>query len=576
MPLQDLINKIGHRVMFGTKQKEVDKCLRTATPATVLHDLHSCLVQDQSVANTPAIFDACCVQDSPQGQPFWTKESLENHIVKTHPGATIPDASIDVLWSCFYFYAYHPFPRYDADHQKLDRPAFERAISLLAFHRTEILGTLGDGIGYWRISRQQNQHTSNPSLSIDDDMMDVLAMTKPNIEKGFPSSDQLTPAVQRLLKGANPSYKLHLNDLATLLGLFSRMRVHKLTWGQGFYYASFEESSPQKEELVKILLQPFRLDQEGFLTPDSMIRGLDILPNLEQHLHQLWAAIFQPPMPEASVAFGTASQPNSTTSDILRAVSLFVPPYEAHKKSEIARKFRPFSFEEICEPSTQRSNDNLSRNHIIQRVAQEETDHRPRLLLFVGDQDQSRIPEVTGALFSRTSGTMSTKNQAIPEETGERSLDLPQLLFQLQPSFRLIQLNKAGNTRPPAHESTTGHVDNLGAQYWIGDRESKVGLRVDTVTSQVTYLQNTATADKSRNLYDEVFWNNENVSGKKQDEGIEKSFAVTQIAVYRVEDGEAIASDKRGIDGPQSRKKVYRVIEKGEGSGLEIPTSGLT
>jgi hypothetical protein len=108
-------------------------------------------------------------------------------------------------------------------------------------------------------------------------MMDVLATTKPHIEKGFPSSDQLTPAVQRLLRGANPSYKLHLNNLAALLSLFSRMRIHKLTWGRGFHYASFEELSPQKEELVKILLQPFRLDQEGFLTPDSMIRGLDIL-----------------------------------------------------------------------------------------------------------------------------------------------------------------------------------------------------------------------------------------------------------------------------------------------------------
>lgn len=108
-------------------------------------------------------------------------------------------------------------------------------------------------------------------------MMDVLATTKPYTEKGFPSSSQLSPVVQRLLKGANPSHQLHIDNLAALLGLFSRMRVHKLTWGRGFHYGSLEESSPQKEELVKILLQSFRLDQEGFLTPDSMIRGLHIL-----------------------------------------------------------------------------------------------------------------------------------------------------------------------------------------------------------------------------------------------------------------------------------------------------------
>lgn len=283
-------------------------------------------------------------------------------------------------------------------------------------------------------------------------------------------------------------------------------------------------------------------------------------------------------MPEASLAFGAESPPNSTLSDILRAVSLFVPPYEAHKKSELARKFRPFSFENLCRSSTQESNDSLARNHIVQSVAQEDPDHRPRLLLFVGDQAQSRIPEVIGAFFSSISETMSTKYQGVSEETGEYNLGLPQLLFQLQPSFRLLRLKGAGNTRSPAHETTTGHVDNSDAQYWIGDRESKVGLKVDTVTRQVTYVQNTATADKSRNLYDEVFWNNENgdVSGEKQDEGIGTSFAVTQIAVYRVEGGEATVSDKRGIAAPQSRKKVYRVIEKGKDSRLETSSSGLT
>lgn len=107
--------------------------------------------------------------------------------------------------------------------------------------------------------------------------MDVVAMTKPQVEKGLPSSRQLRPVAQRLLKGASPSCQLHINSLASLLGLFSRMKVHNSTWGRGFRYGSLEESSPQKEELVKILLQPFQLDHEGFLTPDSITQGLNIL-----------------------------------------------------------------------------------------------------------------------------------------------------------------------------------------------------------------------------------------------------------------------------------------------------------
>lgn len=35
----------------------------------ILHDLHSRLAQRRAEANTQAIFDACSVQDSPQGQP---------------------------------------------------------------------------------------------------------------------------------------------------------------------------------------------------------------------------------------------------------------------------------------------------------------------------------------------------------------------------------------------------------------------------------------------------------------------------------------------------------------------------
>lgn len=249
-------------------------------------------------------------------------------------------------------------------------------------------------------------------------------------------------------------------------------------------------------------------------------------------------------MPDASLASEVESPPNSTTSDICRAVSLFVPPYEAHKQFELSRKFRPFSFEIISQSSTRELNDSLSRNHIIQSVAQKDPDYGPRLLLFIGDQGQSRIPEVIGAFFSRTSDNVSAKDQEISEKPGESKLGLPRLLFQLQPSFRLMQLNKAGNTQPPSHESAIEHVENPDTLYWIGDQESKVGLKVDTDTGHIAYVHSKATTDESQSLYEEIFGNNEKsgTSGETQDKGIGTSFAVTQIAVYGVEGGEAIAS----------------------------------
>ncbi|KAJ5818249.1 hypothetical protein N7474_003840 [Penicillium riverlandense] len=569
------LRKIAYNAAYGPAERDLANYLRTVTPAVVLDDLRDYLVQYGAGGNAlQAIFDACSVQDSPNEQPHWTKESLRDHIAKAHPDTTIPDTAIDVLWSCFYFYAFHPFPRHGADNGKIERPAFERAIILLAFKGTEFLGTtrghhyrastygrlyicrsnvdrIFRSIG--RVSHRPNQ-SSLGSPFIDEDVMDVLASAQPNPVKGNLGANTLKLPAQRLLKGANPQYQVHIKDLTTLTGLLNRMRLYKLTWGQQcFHYGSLENSSPQKMELVDILVQPFRPDREGFLTLDSMTRGLDILPNLEQRFHQLWAIIFQPPIPEASLAFGTESLPDSTMSDILRSVSLFVPPYEAHGKRELAQRFRPFSFRTIYQSSAQELDDSVALTHIIQSIAERDSDHRPHLLLFLGDQAQSQLPEVMGAFFPGTSRRQSTEEEDISKKTGEFKLGPPQLLFQLQPSFRVHRWNGADRiSRPLAYGSMTGNLKDLAAHYWIGDLDgSKVGLEIDPVTRQAKLVQNkAAAADWSGGGYEDAIRNNENseASSEKSNEGTEAGFTVTHICVYRIEGGDDMSAGGFDID----------------------------
>ncbi|KAJ5907725.1 hypothetical protein N7495_000407 [Penicillium taxi] len=112
---------------------------------------------------------------------------------------------------------------------------------------------------------------------MEDDVMDVVASTQPQMLPFIPSSAALKPVAQRLLRGVNPQYRLHSDNLIALVCLISSLKLSKSTWGAGLHYGSLEEYSPQKEELVNILLRPFCLDHEGFITPKSMLQGLDFL-----------------------------------------------------------------------------------------------------------------------------------------------------------------------------------------------------------------------------------------------------------------------------------------------------------
>ncbi|KAJ6085098.1 hypothetical protein N7499_004727 [Penicillium canescens] len=537
------------------QEKELEDYYQTVTPGITLHNLHKNLVE-YGTQDEPhqAIFEACSLQHSPQEPLYWTKGSFRNHITRKFPGASISDTAIDVLWSCFYFYAWHPFTRHgDADNGKLERPAFERAVNPLGVYAK------------WQALYMQTER--RPDLAkrhsfIEDDMMDVVATTRPNPGKGIPGSGELAPTAQRLLKdkGATCHYQLNIKSLATLMSILNRVRLYKTTWGRKtFHYGTLEEPSPQQDELLNILAEQFQLS-EGFLVPGAISRVFDILPNLELRFHQLWAIIFQPPVPEASPVLGTESLPDSTISDILRAVSLFVPPgTEFHGKPERARNLRPVSFETIYQSSTQESSHSLALTHIIQGITEKGNEHRPHLLLFLGDQSlgQSHTPEVIGAFYPATLKKKSDREQDMPEKPGNYEPGLPevgppQLLFQLHTIPRIFRFKKADEiSQPSSHGTAKSHVHNLAAKYWIGDpEESEIGLEIDPATSQATFVLNQV--NQGQGIYKDVLQidKNSETSGEKLSEGIMESFTVSRVAVYRVDGGDEFdpwSSSKDGV-----------------------------
>ncbi|PWY67069.1 hypothetical protein BO94DRAFT_540499 [Aspergillus sclerotioniger CBS 115572] len=530
-------------------------------PDTVLSDLHACLVREVTTSVAPqAVFSASSIRDSPQKQPYWTKKSFQNHLARTHPDTNIPDTAINVLWSCFCFYAYHPFPLPDASERKLELPAFEQGLILLSFQGTRLLGTVNDdGHGHswgWSnepcncmlrinrifrgISLIDDQSSSDPhgasyDTLITDDVMQALLPIFPAHPKLFPSLNQLKPLAEHL-KGRTDQYQIKLNDLASLVCLIIRLRVHKSTWGRELHYGYFGENSPETEELATILARSFCHGHDEYLAPDSVLRALHILPNLEQCFHQLWAVIFQPCTPTQIPNLESESTPDITLDGILRAVSLFVPPFQAHERTELGRKVNLITFQKQHDWIHSFS-DTLDLSHILHQAFLDDPNRRAQLVLFLGHQAQDSKKVVVGAFFPGRTQTPAAEEGKQLEEVENSRISLPQLLFQLQPSFSLFRWNGEANmSSSQLYDSAIGDVDHPNC---IGDpKGSKVGVEIDSATRQATFLGGTDTAICQTGGYDEVTRKYNGAEGINANQKERKTkFTVTRIVVFDVEGG---------------------------------------
>ncbi|PYH98274.1 hypothetical protein BO71DRAFT_316592 [Aspergillus ellipticus CBS 707.79] len=563
-----LLGRAAFHILFREKKKKIARFLRTITPDSVLSDLNTCLVRDGITSITPQdIFYASSIRDSPQEQPYWTKKSFQIHLSKAHPDATIPDTAIDVLWSCLCFYAYHPFPLPGAGDGKLELPAFERGLILLSLQGTRFLGAVDDGLGHsWGLSEKpcncrlrlnrifrstslvNRQSIPDPQIAgfdafVTDDVVDAILLIFPAQPKLLPSLGQLKPLADRFLQGRTDQYQTNFNDLANLLCLIMRLKVYEPTWGRDFHYGSFEESTPEKEELANILARSFCLGQDEHLAPDSVLQALNILPNLEQWFHQLWATLFQPSMSTEMPGLETEPSPDTTMDGILRAVSLFIPPFQAHKRTDWDRKVKSITFQDCYDSISQGLTDSFDLDHILQQIFHNDPNDRSHLVLFLGNQAQDSKRVVVGAFFPSLTlptwvQTPSAEDKKQPEQRNQSKIAPPQLLFQLQPSFSLFRWNGENNIPSPrAYDSATVQIDRPNC---IGDpNRSKVGVEIDPVTKQATFLRGTATAaNRTSGGYEEVTRNYdgaETVNGDQQER--KTHFTVTRIAIFNVEGG---------------------------------------
>lgn len=201
-----------------------------------------------------------------------------------------------MLGRCFHFYAYHPFPRSARDDGRLDLGAFKRSVALLAANGTELLGTQEDGDYFWRpdegffhkagfkrmlrsIGVQQFTKTDCHSTSIVEDAMDVLAMTQPFKVCTAPSPTNLDPAARRLLgESLQTQYLINQRDFSVLLSLLLRLRLHKIQWGQGFNFCTFDKADLANEELARTLINGLGGDPDNDqLGPDQIDQALCLL-----------------------------------------------------------------------------------------------------------------------------------------------------------------------------------------------------------------------------------------------------------------------------------------------------------
>ncbi|KAE8367642.1 hypothetical protein BDV27DRAFT_154788 [Aspergillus caelatus] len=226
---------------------------------------------------------------------------------------------------------------------------------------------------------------------------------------------------------------------------------------------------------------------------------------------------------------------------ILRAVSLFIPPFQAHKRSELARKVKLITFQKCYDSiSSQSLTDSLDLGQILQRTFHNDPNRRSHLVLFLGHQAQNSKKVVVGAYFPSCTQTPASEVEKKPEKIDKSRITPPLLLFQLQPSFSLFRWNGEGSmSSSQANDSATGYTDH--PNYIGGPTQSKVGVEVDSVTGQATFLRSTATtANGMSGVYEEVTTSRKHDGAETINEDQQErrtTFTVTHIAIFNVEGG---------------------------------------
>ena len=157
----------------------------------------------------------------------WRETDLNSFLSYQFPKSEL-NASISILWKCFHYHAYFPFPQKP---ERLDYSAFQRAIGLLAAEGNLDLGDNADGVtmdgdkypdGSSRALKQLwivfkslslqfaplSGYKSSEAVGLsttEEDLMDVLCLTQPYDPPMMPTPmEDLRPHAKRILNSPAP------------------------------------------------------------------------------------------------------------------------------------------------------------------------------------------------------------------------------------------------------------------------------------------------------------------------------------------------------------------------------------
>lgn len=275
---------------------------------------------------------------------------------------------------------------------------------------------------------------------------------------------------------------------------------------------------------------------------------------MEFYFHQLWSALFQPPLPANISTQEIAQDPNLDL--ILRMTSLFVSQHDVSSNSQKAQK-NPL-FERLNTSLSEGLSDALSPPRLVKALAQDSSqmDHpQSNLLIVTGNTNTSSpAPVVMGALFPGMPWATNPNDTEEEKKEWASKITTSHILFQLQPKFRLLRWTGSHVPLPAdfiylddeatADGSNMQSLEEIAANneisdksYWIGPPErTKTGLHIDPDT-RVAMLRTTAISNEGGD------------SGRYEDIGVqpngdgdigleeESLFTVSQIAVFKAESG---------------------------------------
>ncbi|TGJ80427.1 hypothetical protein E0Z10_g8334 [Xylaria hypoxylon] len=481
--LDNLINDIA----IGPENRKVKQYLGKATRNTVYADLAKVLSwQLKRPQFFQETFDKYCIEDQSSHEKYWTEESFRNHVRGAHSAGAISDAAIALLWKSFYFYAYHPFPPDLHHHAKVDFDAFRRAIQLTVSQCDGLLGTR-ELDWYWRLDaacfrkasfarffrsiavpdhgfpeKQQKLDITPSSLS---DAMDVLVMVGPQFTHAVPSEPQLGSAARKLFADGPAVAQrdvVRREDISVLIGLLLRLRLQEEKWARSYPFGAVIEAGSARTDLTEVFVDSLteRYNEQD-ITVQHLSGQADLMPHLLLRFQQLWAVLFQP---SGAADVSKLSVDEYELTIIGGAISLFAPPIIVGR----AGRQRPY------EQDTRLTLEAVQ----VSPDSQDMTILRLRQILF--DNSAAHIVLFTAAADGKNPKTVIGAYLPI-------KLDVSHILFQLQPSFRLLRWSKRRmlpedliNSEEKASSEEVVLKEDLELPYWIGaPLERGAGLRVD-------------------------------------------------------------------------------------------------